>query len=459
MGWYYSIDGKPVGPFSNDDIESLFLTDQIDLGTLVWKKGMPQWLALSEVPDFAGLGDETPPPLPPPPRAVPKGTPLVAPTTTVDFLEQPVAQDPPPRIEPKRNPFSVVTDNDASRVTGEVRPEPIFNFGRESETPHLAGPWTRYFARTFDMSVISTGVVALAFLGLSYVSVPLYLQAYAADARILFILSLPFAHLLNAVLISVFGNSMGKALFAIKAVPTDGRDKFGFGANVARELRVWTEGLALGIPFVGFFTMIPAYRKVAAGQPAPYDLRRASVRSYSRSKVRRALAMILVLGLVAAILYLNATDKVAQEAMARPSSWTNPETRINVTIPGNWQYEAVTGPDGASLSGFTNMKTGVVALLGHETFPDLDLQGYANGLKRALAKSTPLGNWNMSTMPGVWKASGKSSAEGWPTTIYITKSGSDFWRIVYLDQFNTIAHEIAEPAMSEALFRSVKSAP
>ena len=66
MDWYYSSEGKPVGPHSVEDIESLFVTSQISASTLVWRKGLSQWSQLSETPEFWNLADdEAPPPLPP----------------------------------------------------------------------------------------------------------------------------------------------------------------------------------------------------------------------------------------------------------------------------------------------------------------------------------------------------------------------------------------------------------
>ncbi len=427
MDWYYSADGKPVGPHSADDIESLFLTRQISADTLVWRKGLTQWAPLSETPEFLKhLDDELPPPLPP---ATPRAGPAVDDDILVDE-----------RIEA----------NDEPRVDRE----PILNFSKASVAPHLAGPWTRYFARSIDLSIIASVLLTIIYWVLPSVNPKLYLQIYFVDPRAMFLILLPFAHFINAVIITLTGNSLGKAIFAAKAEPIDGRDRFGFGGNLAREFRVWTQGLALGIPILNLFTMVPAFRAVSKGAPAPYDFRIATVRAYSQSSVRRTLGILFGLSLYLGIAYLNAVDKMALEDLAQPTSWTNPATQITTMIPANWQYEIVQAPDGAMLYGFTNMKTGVVALLGRETAPNLDMTTYTTALARALAGTTPLGNWSVSTMPGVWKANGQMVPDSYPSTIYVTQDGADFWRIVYVDQLTTAPREIVEPEMSTALFGS-----
>ena len=426
MDWYYSSEGKPVGPHSVEDIESLFVTSQISASTLVWRKGLSQWSQLSETPEFSNLADdEAPPPL-------------------------------PPRTHAAARPDAEILVEDKIYDIGEARVdrEPVFNFSQALITPNLAGPWTRYFARSIDLSIIASALLTGIYWVLPSINPKLYLQIYFVDPRAMFLIMLPFAHFINAIIISLTGNSLGKAIFAIKAEPIDGRDRFSLGGNIAREFRVWTQGLALGIPLLNLFTMVPAFRAVSKGLPAPYDFRVATVRACSKSGVRRTIGMLFGLSLYLGIAVLNALDKVALEDLAQPTSWTNPASQITVAIPASWQYELVPGPDGATLYGFTNMKTGVVALLGLETAANLDMTSYTDALTRALAGSTSLGSWSMSSMPGVWKASGQMSPDGYPSTIYATQDGSNFWRIAYVDQLSTIAREIVEPEMSAALFKS-----
>jgi len=58
--WFYkSATGTP-GPLRADQIAALVTSGQILADTLVWKEGLPCWLALRDVPEFAGLSAALP---------------------------------------------------------------------------------------------------------------------------------------------------------------------------------------------------------------------------------------------------------------------------------------------------------------------------------------------------------------------------------------------------------------
>jgi hypothetical protein len=211
---------------------------------------------------------------------------------------------------------------------------------------------------------------------------------------------------------------------------------------------------ALGIPLLNLFTMVPAYRAVLRGAPAPYDIGSATVRAYSQSPIRRTLGVLFGLALYVAITALNAVDRHAIEALEQPTSWTNPTTHLTTTLTAGWQYEPFTGPDGTTLYGFTHMKTGLLAVLGAETMPDIDMATYLRALTQGMSVNTALGNWSMSSLPGVWTASGQTAPSGFPATVYATQTGNQFWRVVYIDQLANSPRVIAEPELTEALFRS-----
>lgn len=73
--WYYaSLGGETIGPHPPEDIESLFLIGELTRDTLLWRKGLPQWTALAEVPEFKGLLRPEPPPIPKVARVSPAAT-------------------------------------------------------------------------------------------------------------------------------------------------------------------------------------------------------------------------------------------------------------------------------------------------------------------------------------------------------------------------------------------------
>src|SRR5689334_11362710 len=70
-GKYYIVaDGAKRGPYGKHELESLGLRRE----TLVWRKGLPDWVAAGRVPELLDVFDE-PPPLPgaaPPPAPAPE---------------------------------------------------------------------------------------------------------------------------------------------------------------------------------------------------------------------------------------------------------------------------------------------------------------------------------------------------------------------------------------------------
>ena len=63
--YYLAVNGKQQGAFGADVIERKFSIGEITESTLVWKKGLKQWVTLSEMEDFQHLfNGSCPPPIP-----------------------------------------------------------------------------------------------------------------------------------------------------------------------------------------------------------------------------------------------------------------------------------------------------------------------------------------------------------------------------------------------------------
>lgn len=52
---YLVVDGTQAGPFSNDELVRLIQNDMLKKDTLVWKEGLPNWVAASNVPEINKL--------------------------------------------------------------------------------------------------------------------------------------------------------------------------------------------------------------------------------------------------------------------------------------------------------------------------------------------------------------------------------------------------------------------
>jgi uncharacterized membrane protein len=66
IAWHYMNNGVQTGPATTDEIKALVTSGTIKADTLVWREGLPAWVAVSTQADFAGA---VPPAAPPPPPA------------------------------------------------------------------------------------------------------------------------------------------------------------------------------------------------------------------------------------------------------------------------------------------------------------------------------------------------------------------------------------------------------
>jgi uncharacterized membrane protein len=66
IAWHYMKNGVQTGPATADEIKALITSGTIKADTLVWREGLPSWVAVSTQADFAGV---VPPAAPPPPPA------------------------------------------------------------------------------------------------------------------------------------------------------------------------------------------------------------------------------------------------------------------------------------------------------------------------------------------------------------------------------------------------------
>jgi hypothetical protein len=414
--WHYVVDGKPVGPVTTDDISQVFREGVVQHETLVWTEGMPEWRPIHEVEAFDSLTHKSAPP--------------------------PLPGSPPAVLSVEPDPVSAL-DIDVQVKLSNLR----------VSEPRI--PWTRYFARLFDISVLGTLILTAAMLVSPYIDQRFFLTIYTADEKVLMLFALPFIMVLNAIIITVFGNSMGKKLFGIHAMSVQADRPFTLMENLSREMSVWARGLALGIPFVNFFTMIPAYRRVADGKPTVYDEGIASVREYSDSAARRTIGIVVTLLVLGAIVASNAIDKNALERVSRPYTWTNPVTRMTTTIPGGWESETIPGPDGGTLYAFTNLKTGVVAFLAVETYKQHTLVSYADALETSLSDTMKFDDdWSRYDLPEVWLRNATVKEGGHPSALLLRQVDTSFWRVVYINQLG-ISPELVSPSLTRALFASV----
>ena len=61
--WFVAIEGKPQGPFSNNEIKALLLEQKITKDNLVWKCGFANWQKAENTPEILKLLIQLPPSL------------------------------------------------------------------------------------------------------------------------------------------------------------------------------------------------------------------------------------------------------------------------------------------------------------------------------------------------------------------------------------------------------------
>jgi uncharacterized RDD family membrane protein YckC len=295
------------------------------------------------------------------------------------------------------------------------------------------GPWSRFFARHFDLMVWSL-VIALALeLSLPRFSYETYLQYSQANRLIVGLFLLAGASLVNGVVSGVFGRSMGKAMFGLRAVPVDGRDKFNTGDHIVRELRAWIFGLALGIPFVALFTLWKNFAEVSVGRPALYDRQAAKIEVAPIGRFRRAVAMACCALVYAGFVALSVWGQANAVSATAPVYWTNPVTGRSVRIDG-FAAEPMTLDDGSKVYTFAGARH--IVYLAEEADPSgaLTLTEYIEVLRASLTDVRHDGPVGPAYIDGMatQKWDGLLKSENWPGAFFVFATSSRFWRIIVL---------------------------
>jgi len=181
----------------------------------------------------------------------------------------------------------------AEPLEGEI----IMDNGYEvrDNTLVAAGRWRRYAARAVDNMAI--GFVC-----------SLFFNIYCG----LFV-----AFLLDAVVYALFKNTFGKWLFGEKVVdsatflPLSGTEYF------KRDCWVLVSGFGLGIPLIGFITMLRQFLRLGRGEAASYDQGngwRVVVASPSPLKTAFGIFLILLMFMGIIVMFLAAVVAAADAA-------------------------------------------------------------------------------------------------------------------------------------------------
>jgi hypothetical protein len=150
-------------------------------------------------------------------------------------------------------------------------------------------PWVRYWARFVDIVVAVVGAwVILAVAWPSYFATET--SGYGAGFLALFIWVF-----VEALLVSSWGTTPGKALMRVSLRTTDG-ENLPFDRALARAFRVWFFGLGIGFPVITVITTLVAYNKLKKNGRTSWDAALGiDVRHEAISAARWAAVVIVLL--------------------------------------------------------------------------------------------------------------------------------------------------------------------
>ena len=159
------------------------------------------------------------------------------------------------------------------------------NVAPQAEAPNpqkLATRWPRFFARWLDWTLYillsPLYSLVLGLLLLPVVSFGEEVMNEASEGLGIFFIILAvifgwlFLFFLDAIVYALFGNTLGKKLMGIQVLEADGR-KVSRSRYFRRNLQVFLEGYALGIPPLFLISFIWQSERVYRGKPATYDAR------------------------------------------------------------------------------------------------------------------------------------------------------------------------------------------
>ncbi|MBF0677898.1 MAG: RDD family protein [Devosia sp.] len=452
--WYFAAEGAPDGPHDVEDIRSLFQSGRLTGDTLVWSEGMQQWAPLRLQGPFQNLR-AAPPPLPPQQPVVED---IPEPVAAPSLVEQGKAEPKPI----SRSSWAPVMDEPVASEDKKQEGwgEPIFVPAAERRDLNQNSPWSRYFARALDLTITSY----LAGLGvgyaLAYWAPSLYLQLVSQQAQVQSLMLLPVALVLNGIVTGIFGTTIGKSVMALRFTYLNGH--LGLTGQIARELKVWIQGLAFGIPIVSIFSGVFQYRRVTKGLPASYDEGIVLVKQDDIPAWRRAIGMLFcAFVFVGGIAYSVWPEPIAYSSPSPASvmsmEWINPDTGKRVMLPAGWTASAQDNGQGAMVHVFNNADGTKQAIFGAEgeIAGVTDVATYGRALKTGVADTMTFGEFVQTLTPGVLRADGTYDSEGWRASMLVTKVGATFWRIVSIDTMATEG-DVTSPALATALWSTTK---
>jgi uncharacterized RDD family membrane protein YckC len=219
--------------------------------------------------------------------------------------------------------------------------------GSEKAGQPLAGTWPRYWARMFDITLLSLIVGG----GLVYAVSAIYGPAIL-DSRSFTIVStiilFPIVFGVDALIQFTFGNTPGKRLAGIRVETAAGQRPTLYQC-LMRNLWVWVRGIGLGIPLLNIAAMIACYMKVRNGGLTSWDAEwNTRVFNKHSNVYRTLLTFCCFVALAGAVAWL---ERLGEKSAPSGQEVAQALAATNATLP--LQIDEYTRLDKVDLSGGT----------------------------------------------------------------------------------------------------------
>jgi hypothetical protein len=134
-----------------------------------------------------------------------------------------------------------------------------------------AGRWSRFIARSIDLSLETSVVAFILGFCLEVVSSSNIGGERFSRIAIISFISLPIGLLLDASIYSYFGNTPGKALLRLNCYNNRKR-KLSLWEYIRRNFSMWGSGLSFGLPILSIFALLHQFVRLGSGSVASYDV-------------------------------------------------------------------------------------------------------------------------------------------------------------------------------------------
>ena len=156
-------------------------------------------------------------------------------------------------------------------------------------------PWVRFWARMIDITVVSIFVGLLVGI---FIPTGLEWELFSIFIKII------SAILLEALLLSTWGMTLGKSLLQVYVRDPQGR-KLNFSRAIKRCISAWAWGLGFGIPIASLILPYMSYERIQETGVAKWDIEGGSLVSHKKIGIPRiAVVVSLFIGLIWLELFL-----------------------------------------------------------------------------------------------------------------------------------------------------------